>query len=209
MQGSQATFLYIFRGTVPMILKIPVEASKVDGECRFYENVYRSSSHFVVDVPLVPVQILNLCGSAQSSKYSPVKVIEKGILMPRYSSSLCDIPVPISAEVAVVVGLRIVEAIKCMHACEYLHGDIKPGNIFIDSLGQAWLGDYGSSVAFTEVKRFSGGTARYQCAEVLATSSPQLFDFMGLALTLLEKCGLMVLRNGFINNMEDCYLQSE
>jgi serine/threonine protein kinase len=151
---------------------------------------------------LVPVKILTLKSGVVKPTHSPEKKFTKGVLMPKYSHSLCDLPIPMSPKLALTVGERIFQAINSMHQCEYLHGDIKPGNIFIDLHGQAWLGDYGSSVAFTDVERFVGGTARYQCAVVPAKLSPKLFDYMGLALTLLEKCELMMLRSGVINELD-------
>jgi serine/threonine protein kinase len=193
---SQATFLKAFEGFRPMVLKIPEEVEKVAGECFFYESVYQHHECFSEDVPLVPVKLLRLHPESSVQKgFSPQKIVYQGILMPKYASSLHDNPIPISDEDALRVGQRILSAIKAMHECDYLHADIKPGNIFVDENGNTWLGDYGSSVTFSNVSKFAGGTARYQCSDVPAELKV-LFDYMGLALTLLEKCGVMTLRDG-------------
>jgi serine/threonine protein kinase len=201
-KSSQATFLQAFENGVPKILKIPMESSKVNTECQFYELIYKDSQYFSADVPLVPVAKLQLHSSVKIlSNVSPEKDCgDSGVLMPKYSHCLADIPIPITTDFALAVGQRILAAATCMHSCGYLHADIKPGNIFFDFNGLAWLGDYGSSVNYIDVLDFLGGTARYQCVDVLATSYYH-FDYMGLALTLLESCGLVVLKNGTMNNL--------
>ena len=201
MEGcSQAMFFWAFEGALPCVLKVPLEWSKVEAECQFYTNNRNAAEK----APLVPVKVLIMdSGSYHSPEHSPTKVIQKGILMPKYSGCLFNNPIPLSNENALQVGGRILDALTCMHDCGYFHGDVKPGNIFLDSTGEAWLGDYGSSVKIVDVKNFVGGTARYQCMEVPAYTdvgqekiSSRKFDLMGLALTLLEKLGKIALDDG-------------
>ena len=202
--GSQAIFLAAFEENVPKVLKIPQHVRKVDDECSFY-SVFLSKNENYNDVPLVPVRKLMLHdGSSYKLNHSPEKKVQVGILMPRYSSSLYDNPFPLTDEYALVVGERILLALNCMHECGYLHGDVKPGNVFVDQTGAAWLGDYGSSVTLDAVKaKFTGGTPRYQCAEVESFDDPRLFDFMGLALSLLEKLGVITLKSSIpVDNVQ-------
>ena len=188
MSGTQAIFLSAFESDLPKLLKIPMEVTNnVDDECRFYVD----NAAAAANEPLVPVRVLEM-QCAFKRQFSPNKVLQKGVLMPRYASSLCENPIPLSAAYALACGQRILRALQCMHRCGYLHGDVKPGNIFVDHMGAAWLGDYGSSVKFASLKIFLGGTPRYQCSEVSPDAGVK-FDFMGLALTLLEKLGVLKL----------------
>jgi eukaryotic-like serine/threonine-protein kinase len=54
---------------------------------------------------------------------------------------------------------RIEPSLRFIHAGGWLHGDVKPSNIFIDVEGGLWLGDFGSSVKHGDIRaRFGGGT---------------------------------------------------
>lgn len=77
-----------------------------------------------------------------------------------------------------------------------MHGDVKPGNIFCDWNGEAWLGDYGSSAPYEELHAFTGGTPKYQCSDVSHLDRARLFDGVGLMLSLLEQLGVLALRGG-------------
>lgn len=75
------------------------------------------------------------------------------------------------------------------HANDWIHGDLKPHNIFIDVKGDAWLGDYGSSVTTASASAFTGGTRKYQLACVTIADGGRL-DRFGLALSLLDALGV-------------------
>ena len=85
--------------------------------------------------------------------------------MPNFSFTLQDIPKPISIEVATGLFDRLSLAIDFLHDHKWLHGDVKSSNIFCKDEGLAYLGDYGPSVSYDDLKHFTGGTPMYQHAE--------------------------------------------
>lgn len=111
--------------------------------------------------------------------------------MPAYHCSVSDIPSPLMDEEFILhQGRRIQQALATMHCEGYLHGDVKPSNIFVDSAGLWWLGDFGSSVPLARARQeFRGGTLLFQCEGVDA-DTPR-FDFHGLAITILSKMSLL------------------
>jgi serine/threonine protein kinase len=100
-----------------------------------------------------------------------------------------------SAAYALKVLARLAPTLRFLHASGWLHGDVKPGNIFLDYSGCAWLGDYGSSVRLAEAARYTGGTPAYQCADIDPAAAPLRFDLAGLAVTLLLQDGVLRLED--------------
>ena len=182
-----ALFLHAFEHGVPKVIKVP-HFSKAIKECRFFQQ--HGSSAETKDVALVPVAILFLEG--KHTDIDDTQSIKRGILMPAYPctlSSLCNLGTPFDADKAIVVLDRLAGAVSFMHDCKWLHGDIKPSNIFIDWKGCVRLGDYGSSVPYSELHQFTGGTPQYQVEQVTASLNPYLFDVIGIVLSILELLG--------------------
>ena len=187
---QRALFVRAFEnGNVAMVLKIPHEASHVPKECLLYEHVGEDAKRH--DIALVPVRNLPLQerSSHCPGTSSPERSLRAGILMPNYSYTLHDIPKPISILIATELFNRLSRAIDFLHDRKWLHGDVKSANIFCKDDGHAYLGDYGSSVRYDDLRHFTGGTPRYQCADVNFIEDPRRFDRMGLLLSLLEKLG--------------------
>jgi serine/threonine-protein kinase len=120
--------------------------------------------------------------------------LRAGILMPHYACSLSAVPVPAEPASARRILSRMAAALDAVHAAGWLHGDVKPGNIFLDSAGEPWLGDYGSSCPYGQLAEFTGGTPAYQLEGLDAMAAPVQFDRAGLAVTLLCLLGLLQLR---------------
>jgi serine/threonine protein kinase len=171
-----------------MVLKIPRENSKVVKECKLFESIGTMAEK--AEIALVPVESIKLKGH-QRKDGSAAKLFEKAILMPIYACSLQDIPPPISAEYALLIFVRLSEVISFLIDKCWLHGDIKPSNIFIDHLGVTWVGDYGSSVKYENVREFTGGTPAYQCLDIGVVDNLHQFDKVGLVISLLEKLMLI------------------
>ena len=198
--GAQtASFFRAFENTKHVrVLKVNNVASKSVSECRLYAAL--GSDAVECGVALVPVRLLSLDKSSerQSSRMRPSRKMSPfvGLLMPCYAYSFVDLPAPIPCNYALEVFRRTIAAIDFIHDRGWLHGDVKPGNIFCDWNGDAWLGDYGSSVPHDALRAFTGGTPKYQCADVSHLGRARLFDGVGLVLSLLERLGAPALRGG-------------
>ena len=80
---------------------------------------------------------------------------------------------------------RLAPTLRFLHTGGWLHGDVKPCNNFLDYSGDAWLGDYGSSMPLGLVEsRYTGGTPAYQCSDLMAAREPLRFYLAGLAISL-------------------------
>ena len=187
---STALFFHAFQGCVPRVLKVPAGAGAAARECAMWLAVKD-------DVPegifLAPVQLLPLSrDSAHVVHISPgveeATPLSAGILMPAYAATLGAVPPPADAQYAARVIGRAEPALRFLHSRGWLHGDVKPSNIFLDHFGESWLGDYGSSVQLIDIERkFTGGTLAFQCSDVLAAHEPLRFDLIVLAVSSIGK----------------------
>ena len=83
--------------------------------------------------------------------------------------------------------------LRFLHARGWLHADVKPANIFLDSGGGAWLGDFGSSVPLAAAAAGAPlrGTPAFQSEDVAPAAAPLRFDLTGLAVSVLVLVGLL------------------
>lgn len=183
VKGAQtATFHYAFEGDIPRVLKIPWNQPIVSRECALYDETGEEAK--AMGLALVPVRMLRLRGSTRTNRHSPQKLLTHGILMPPYWCTLEDIPRPVKTGRILSILNRICPALDFIHQSGWLHGDVKPSNIFLDVDGNAWLGDYGSSIKASDTLSYTGGTPKYQLADVHVTEGER-FDRAGLVLSLL------------------------
>ncbi|KAL3155946.1 hypothetical protein ABBQ32_012942 [Trebouxia sp. C0010 RCD-2024] len=99
---------------------------------------------------LVPTQI-------HAVKVSPehVLALELGadsydaLRMPWYTASLHQLP-QLSHELLLRGGRRLQQAVRAMHDVRLLHTDVKAANVFVDSFGAWFLGDFGASHMFED-----------------------------------------------------------
>ena len=195
---TAALFFHAFKGRVPHVLKVPSggRMDKASSECELYAQV---AAHPIPQgVFLVPVEPLDMRSGSYHEEHgapgqpSHATPLRRGILMPAYAGTLSRFPVPMSAAVALEVANRLAPTLRFLHARGWLHGDVKPGNIFLDYRGDAWLGDYGSSMPLGLIEsRYTGGTPAYQCSDLTAAREPLRFDLAGLAISLLVQLGLL------------------
>jgi hypothetical protein len=196
-----AMFFHAFEDDIPMVLKVPNNADKVPAECKLYAELGSEATRG--NLAMVPVRSLKLI-CEHTKRHSPEKKLNQGILMPIYACTLSNVPKPISTECALTQGRRLREVIDYIHSREWIHGDIKPGNIFLSADGNAWLGDYGSAIKRDDTVNFTGGTPKYQCQELIPLNAENSlkFDYMGLLLSLLDRLGVFDL-NGAPVSHED------
>jgi hypothetical protein len=147
---------------------------------------------------LVPVEQVKLehghhavFSDAGRADIAPMK---GGILMPAYAGTVARVPPPIDAEYALRIIDRMEATLRSIHNLGWFHGDVKSSNIFLDFSGGTWLGDYGTSDKLEAASTFIGGTPAFQCENVSAADNPLRFDLMGLAISVLERLGLLDLR---------------
>lgn len=148
-------------------------------------------------VPLVPVSLLSRRSGTLEEPGSEPRHSRQGVLMPLYVCSLSAVPAPAEASAVARILSRVASALSAVHAARWMHGDVKPGNILrVASAGKfdAWLGDYGSSCPFDELGGFTGGTPAFQM-DVVDASRPELFDRVGLAVSMLNLLGLLQLKH--------------
>ena len=74
---------------------------------------------------------------------------------------------PINPSVALDVAIQIASALNHAHACGVVHRDVKPSNILLDSLGNAYLADFGLAALLDDAdpNEDGGGTPQYMAPE--------------------------------------------
>ena len=203
---QSASFFHAFRREkdsgdfIPSVLKVPKKHGQAALECILWNEV--GAAAMANDLSLVPVAYVNLGGYhavLTSKDKSDLTYVRAGLLMPQYACTLASMPVPVDETYGLHVFDRIFAALEFLHEHAWMHGDVKPSNIFIDTVGRSWLGDYGSSQPFDKVvSQYTGGTPAYQCDEariqLLSGGSPIWFDRIGLAISLLCRLGLVDVR---------------
>ena len=83
----------------------------------------------------------------------------------------------------------VASGLKHIHACGFVHLDIKPANILIGGDGVLKIGDFGNAVEIGEDRDGSEGDTRYMPAELLESSFKEpSADVFSLGLTAYELC---------------------
>ena len=190
VEGVQsAMFFYAFKDCTPHVLKVLTRQRSAAAECQLWHDVRcHMASGGVFCVPVTRLElhgehVVQLSGGKTDST-----ALREGVLMPRYACTLSNIPPPMEAAWAVRVLSRMSSSLHAVHLAGWVHGDVKPSNIFIDFEGNAWLGDYGSSCRVSELSEYTGGTPMFQCADVDVTDHEH-FDNVCLAVTVLSAIG--------------------
>jgi hypothetical protein len=192
IEGVQsAMFFYAFKDCVPHVLKVLTGSpQKAKAECQLWREL-RTAGGALDGVFCVPVTLIELRGThtvtLAGGGGSPTH-LRAGILMPRYACTLSNIPKPMDATWALRVLTRMSTSLHAVHAAGWVHGDVKPSNVFIDFAGDAWLGDYGSSCRTSGVALYTGGTPAFQCAEITVEEVAR-FDRACLAVSICSAMG--------------------
>ena len=192
VEGVQsAMFFYAFKDCAPHVLKVLTQKHDAKEECKLWHDVHEHTRG--AGVYCVPVTPLDLCGEhavLYGGGGADTTKLRSGILMPRYACTLSNIPPPMDAHWALRILDRMSVSLRAVHAAGWVHGDVKPSNIFIDFAGDAWLGDYGSSQRITAVDSYTGGTPVFQCSDITVQEHAR-FDRVCLAVTLCCAMGVL------------------
>ena len=188
---TTSLFFWALRGSVPHVLKIPARQIEAPRECELYSDVGNDAE--MGQVALVPVKAISLRGSHRSrDDDSDALPLTGGVLMPHYPMTFAQLPALCVQEAGVAIFDRISAALAFLADKGWLHGDVKPSNIFIDARGNAWLGDYGTSRRIEHaMDTFTGGTPSFQVTEIPCDASHGAFDFAGLVVSFVVALGLL------------------
>ena len=106
------------------------------------------------DSVFVPTQIQSVKVSSDHAKSLQLEEVSYDALkMPWYTTSLQQLP-QLSHELLCKGGRRLQQAVSAMHTVNLLHTAVKASNVFVDSSGAWFLGDFGASNLFGEKIRF-------------------------------------------------------
>jgi hypothetical protein len=185
---TTALFKWAFDGPSPCVLKIPQNSGAAERECRLYNAVGAAARD--AGLNLVPVRFLRLRGSHNVRK--DVTILREGILMPPYPVTLSDTPQPVIRNHGFHLFSKLERIISFLGERKWVHGDVKPSNIFLDNIGEPWLGDFGSSFELQDVEStFSGGTPSFQIEGVEADAPDAAFDRASLVISFVTALGLL------------------
>jgi eukaryotic-like serine/threonine-protein kinase len=85
------------------------------------------------------------------------------------------------------IGAQVADALEYAHANGIVHGDIKPGNLMLDSAANIWVTDFGLSRNEGEQASTGiAGTLRYLAPEQLSGPGDARADIYALGVTLFE-----------------------
>jgi serine/threonine protein kinase len=88
------------------------------------------------------------------------------------------------------IGAQVADALGYAHANGIVHGDIKPGNLLLDSAANAWVTDFGlsrnQSEPLEQASSGMAGTLRYLAPEQLSGHVDVRTDIYSLGVTLFE-----------------------
>jgi hypothetical protein len=189
---SKSAFICAFKAEgpllLPRVLKLLPSVTAAEKEARLWDALGKVAT-VAGTIALVPVTSVAV---PRSTKYLSCGGTG-GLLMPQYSCTLAQLPkgdliVPCALNVVAVLG----RTLSFIHDRGWMHGDVKPANIFVDTMGSMWLGDYGMSAPYSELSTFRGGTPAFQCEALQSDSpdfSPLRFDRVGLAISVLVMLG--------------------
>lgn len=135
-KGGRADLLRAFRGTQPLLVKIPFDQTEAAAELHAFSQLgaYDPSATCILG-PVVKLELQRDGGE-----------MELAIEMPICTCSLATVPRPADMSMVDATALTLVTALSFLHSKNRVHGDVKLSNILIREAGNQFLSDLGSSV---------------------------------------------------------------
>lgn len=110
-----------------------------------------------------------------------------GLLMPKYERSLEAADVQLSSSVLFHRTTTMVAALNAIHERGWVHMDVKEANIFVDFVGQWWIGDFGSCVRVGTAIVSTTVSCHPKGVQLLGTPSKWEYDWYMLAVAILHQ----------------------
>lgn len=134
-QESSSTFYNAYEDGIPCVLKSPPSP-----DMAIYEaTVYDAARRFGGSDQLMPIEAVDF-RLIESARSLPCHVAIKSAV---YISTLQTCPQDSRLSKLWFNGIKsALSALSALHSAGYAHCDVKPGNIFVSSSGQCFLGDF-------------------------------------------------------------------
>ena len=179
-QESSSVFYIAWAAGIPCILKFPESASMAHLEYQVYQKIIDPRKQHLVQIELIEFTNLPIRHSNQSC----------ALKMPRYDSTLQSCAQdPELGTLFEHVAVSVFDGLCAIHTTEYCHLDVKPGNIFIDSKGGVFLGDFDAALIVGRVVDRTTPTFLPRELAILKARglliANQVVDFGMLACTLM------------------------
>ena len=136
-QESSSMFYLAWAAGVPCILKFPDTAAVARHESNVCAQITDPRKRNLVDLELIQFHNLPPRHASQNC----------ALKMPRYTSTLHSCAQGLELGILFQrAAIAVYDGLGAMHTANYCHLDVKPGNIFIDSSGQVYLGDFDAAL---------------------------------------------------------------
>ena len=142
-QESSSTFYVAYEDGIPCVLKFPPSSDAAINEAK----VYAAAGTFTGSERLMPVEVVDF-RRTESVQCLPRHVAIKSAI---YVSTLQTCPQDSRLSKLWLCGIEsALSGLRALHAAGYAHCDVKPGNIFVSSTGQCFLGDFDAATVIGE-----------------------------------------------------------
>ena len=180
-QWTEAHFYRAWASGIPCILKFPHQSKVAEHEFHVYQSILDERKRHLVKIELLTFDLMPVRHANQRMALKMVQYVSTLSSCARGPDLIDTFN---TAAHAVFLGL------EAIHSANLCHLDVKPGNVFVDSAGACFLGDYDAAAPKgAEVRRTTEAFLPREFALLrsrhLLIASPAV-DFGMLACTLIH-----------------------